>query len=89
MQILRILKGEKDAEETVNYPLVVDSIEMGNQDEDDLYPEFSWNRQSESAMLRTENDNKSLGSGESDTCLSNAKKFRHFKLKDYLKKRQD
>lgn len=86
MQILKILKGEKGAEDCV--PHNIDTKELGNQDEDDLYPEFGCKRQSDSALLQTENDNNSLSSGDTERCLSNAEKPRHFMLKDYLKQRQ-
>ncbi|KAG7971633.1 hypothetical protein I3843_07G145200 [Carya illinoinensis] len=85
-QILKILKGEKGAEDCV--PHNIDTKELGNQDEDDLYPEFGCKRQSDSALLQTENDNNSLSSGDTERCLSNAEKPRHFMLKDYLKQRQ-
>ncbi|XP_041019690.1 receptor-like cytosolic serine/threonine-protein kinase RBK1 [Juglans microcarpa x Juglans regia] len=86
-QILKILKGEKDAEECVDSHNI-DTKELGNQDEDDLYPEFGCKRQSDSALLQTENDNNSLSSGDTETCLGNGEKPRHFMLKEYLKQRQ-
>ncbi|XP_059460874.1 protein kinase STUNTED-like [Corylus avellana] len=85
-QILKILTGEKDGNECVNFH-VIDLKEMGNQDDDDVFLEFGYKRHMNSALLQTENDSNSQSSGE--TSLGSAEKPRHFMLKDYFKQRQD
>ncbi|KAB1204046.1 Receptor-like cytosolic serine/threonine-protein kinase RBK1 [Morella rubra] len=85
-QILQILTGEKIADECVKSH-IMDMEELGNQDDDALFPDIGCKQQTDSALLQKENDTSSLSSG--DSSQRSAEKSRHFMLKDYFKEREE
>lgn len=86
VQILQILTGEKIADECVKSH-IMDMEELGNQDDDALFPDIGCKQQTDSALLQKENDTSSLSSG--DSSQRSAEKSRHFMLKDYFKEREE